>query len=118
MGEKMQNDLNVLMNTWSWVPGGFMDYLLENVGDMAKHMDHNYVGEMRGLANASGLTLDDIVFFNVIYELSAACTSIGKRSALNHKHLNLLQSHKIRMATLFTGATLTLVHMEVLILKH
>jgi len=76
MSQKMQNDMNVLMNTWSWVPGGFMDYLLENVGDMAKHMDHNFVGEMRGLANASGLTLDDIVFFNVIYELSAACTSI------------------------------------------
>ena len=77
MGDKMKNDMNVLMNTWSWVPGGFMDYLLKNVGDIAKHLDHDFVKEMKGLANGSGLTMDDIVFFNVIYELSAACTSIG-----------------------------------------
>ena len=77
MGDKMKNDMNVLMNTWSWVPGGFMDYLLKNVGDIAKHLDHDFVKEMKGLASGSGLTLDDIVFFNVIYELSAACTSIG-----------------------------------------
>ena len=54
-----------------------MDYLLKNVGDIAKHLDHDFVAEMKGLASGSGLTLDDIVFFNVIYELSAACTSIG-----------------------------------------
>jgi len=76
MSQKMQNDINVLMNTWRWVPGGFMDLLLRNVANLSKHMDPTFVGEMQGLADASGLTLGDIVFFNVIYELSAACTSI------------------------------------------
>ena len=80
MGDQMRNNMNVMMNAWSWIPGAhtLIDYIIEQVGKLSEGFDADYLAEMSGMATASGFDLSEIFMFNILYELSVACTSIGK----------------------------------------
>jgi len=74
----MRNNMNVMMNAWSWIPGShkMINYMIEKLGSLSEKMDADYVAEMSGMATASGFDLSEVFVFNIMYELSVACTSI------------------------------------------
>ena len=86
--------MNVMMNAWSWIPGShkMVNYMIEKMGSLAEQMDADYVAEMSGMATASGFDLSEVFVFNIMYELSVACTSIGKGSINKGHPLNKLFS--------------------------
>lgn len=78
MGDQMRNNMNVMMNAWSWIPGAHtvIDFIIDKVGKLSDGIDPDYVAEMSGMATASGFDFSEILMFNILYELSVACTSI------------------------------------------
>lgn len=52
---------------------GFLDQYGET---MDKTLPQPFAGEMRGISNATGLQLGEIVLYNIFYEVFSVCTSI------------------------------------------
>lgn len=51
--------------------------LAEKIGaDIDQYLHAPYAGEMRGIAKALNISLGDVVLLNIIYDLTAYCTSI------------------------------------------
>ncbi|KAL5016852.1 hypothetical protein ScPMuIL_006441 [Solemya velum] len=45
--------------------------------DIDKYLPSPYAGEMRGIAKSANMNLGDVVIVNIIYDVTAFCTSIG-----------------------------------------
>ncbi|KAF2356107.1 Acid ceramidase N-terminal [Trinorchestia longiramus] len=51
-------------------------FLLDNLGKVIDSVPHIYREELQGIADASGLQLEQITFYNIFYEIFSFCTSI------------------------------------------
>ena len=58
------------------LPPGVFDALEKLMGALDDRLGPTYADELRGIANATGLPLGDIVIMNLYYELDSGCTSI------------------------------------------
>uniref|UniRef100_K1RLU6 Acid ceramidase n=1 Tax=Magallana gigas TaxID=29159 RepID=K1RLU6_MAGGI len=56
--------------------GKVVDFLINEGGKIDDTLPQPYADEMRGLAEATGIPLGEIVLYNIFYELFTVCTSI------------------------------------------
>lgn len=56
--------------------GKVVDFLINEGGKIDDTLPEPYADEMRGLAEATGIPLGEIVLYNIFYELFTVCTSI------------------------------------------
>ena len=71
-------------------PAGFYDMVTILGGDLESYLPDPYAGEIKGVANYAGITAGEILFLNIIYELTAfgqsdqtllGCTSIVSKTS-------------------------------------
>jgi len=55
-------------------------FLEQQLPIFAETFPENYVAEMKGLANAAGVPVGDIILYNIFYEIFSMCTSIVAES--------------------------------------
>ncbi|XP_035689608.1 N-acylethanolamine-hydrolyzing acid amidase-like [Branchiostoma floridae] len=60
----------------SLVPEEALPLLDVLTSDLDQYLPHPFAGEMRGIANCTGINLGEIVTLNLAYDLTAFCTSI------------------------------------------
>ncbi|XP_041356893.1 acid ceramidase-like [Gigantopelta aegis] len=53
-----------------------IDWVDKNVGQLDKTLPYPFGGEIKGIADATGLNLGEVVLFNLFYEFFTVCTSI------------------------------------------
>ncbi|KAI6656842.1 N-acylethanolamine-hydrolyzing acid amidase-like [Oopsacas minuta] len=58
------------------IPVALLDVLETQAPAILAHLPNEYAGEIVGLAQAIGLPLTDMILVNIIYDMTAACTSI------------------------------------------
>jgi N-(long-chain-acyl)ethanolamine deacylase len=66
----------ILKYIYSIIPERIAKLLMPVLDDIDKYLPGEYPNECRGVANATGLPLGDIVILNLVYDLTAFCTSI------------------------------------------
>ncbi|KAK3100305.1 hypothetical protein FSP39_017938 [Pinctada imbricata] len=56
--------------------GKIVDYVVKEAANLDDTIPQPYADELRGIANATGLPLGEVVIYNLFYELFTVCTSI------------------------------------------
>lgn len=60
----------------SYIPDDLLPYVELIATDLDYYIEDPYAGEMRGIATALNISVGDVVMANLIYDVSAFCTSI------------------------------------------